>query len=208
MAHSRVISRRVLFDGDPWMRLVALTVQRGGERIEWTAVERKAGDRLVEDIVAVFAVTEDGDVVCTELLRPPLVRDVSINRSDQVRTLELPAGLCDMDSETLKSAARRELREETGYEAAEFIRIPVAPESAGMARTRVYLLLASGCRKVCEPDLEKAERVMQLQTVLLPLDRLPEALARYRLEHGTIIDHKIAAGAFWWKHYQERPRTA
>jgi ADP-ribose pyrophosphatase len=55
--------------------------------------------------VAVLPITPDGDVLLVRQLRPA-VRDV---------TVEIPAGLMDVEGEDAVSCASRELLEETGY---------------------------------------------------------------------------------------------
>src|SRR4051794_9571512 len=58
-----------------------------------------------KDWCNIIPITEDGKVV--------LVKQYRIGISDH--TLELPGGIADVSSESLKDAAIRELAEETGY---------------------------------------------------------------------------------------------
>src|SRR4051812_22417920 len=80
-------------------------VQKG----KWEFVERKK----VSGIVGIVAVTDDGKLILVEQFRPP------VNK----RVIEIPAGLAGdvagREEESLETAARRELLEETGYEARE-----------------------------------------------------------------------------------------
>src|SRR5690606_39345611 len=88
----------ILYKGE-WLRMV--------KRGHWESCERTHGkDGLA---VLVIAVTPDDDVLFVEQYRVPL----------GARTIEMPAGLVgdDDDGDTLESAARRELIEETGWDA-------------------------------------------------------------------------------------------
>ena len=88
----------------------------------WEFVERPG----IHGIVIVVAVTPDGRLLLVEQWREPVGADV----------LELPAGLAgDSGSpvaEPLEEAARRELVEETGWDATEMERLTSGPPSAGV----------------------------------------------------------------------------
>src|SRR3546814_7847285 len=89
----------LLYQGE-WLRMV--------KRGQWESCERTHGkDGLA---VLVIAVTPDDHVLFVEQYRVPL----------GAKTIEMPAGLVGDDdaSDTLESAASRELIEETGWEAA------------------------------------------------------------------------------------------
>ena len=81
----------------------------------WEYVTRKG----VCGIVAMVALTDDGKLVFVEQDRPPVGK----------RVVELPAGLAGdkagEEDEALADAARRELLEETGYEALSMVRVAV-----------------------------------------------------------------------------------
>src|SRR5437868_5276351 len=67
----------------------------------------------ITGIVGIVAVTDDGKLILVEQFRPPV----------NTAVIELPAGLAGdvagADDEPLAAAARRELLEETGFDAAE-----------------------------------------------------------------------------------------
>src|SRR5215217_8780485 len=87
----------------------------------WEYATRKG----VSGIVGIVAVTDDGKLVLVEQDRPPVGK----------RVIELPAGLAGdaagKEKEDLAEAARRELLEETGYEADNWAQVAEGAASAG-----------------------------------------------------------------------------
>src|SRR4051812_45861567 len=117
----------ILFDGN-YLRLV----QKDG----WQYVERPN----VTGVVAIIAVTDERKIVLVEQDRIPLGRSV----------IELPAGLVgDSDSsEDVLTAARREMLEETGYDAAELNVVGTGAPSAGLTNEVVTFVRAQSLTKV------------------------------------------------------------
>ena len=117
-----------LYEGR-WLRLC----RRG----TWEYAERTHGKGMA---VIVIAITAEDHVLFVEQHRVPLGS----------RTIEMPAGLVgdDHDADTLASAARRELIEETGYEAAHVEVLLTGPTSAGMSNERIAFVRATGLRRV------------------------------------------------------------
>ena len=86
----------------------------------------------------IVALTADSELLLVEQYRIPL----------GARVIELPAGLvgdvAGRETEDLLQAAGRELREETGYEAAHIEYLLEGPSSAGMSNECYALVLATG----------------------------------------------------------------
>lgn len=121
----------ILYQGE-WLRMV--------KRGHWESCERTHGkDGLA---VLVIAVTPDDHVLFVEQYRVPL----------GARTIEMPAGLVgdDVEGDTLESAARRELIEETGWEAGRIDVLLVGPTSSGMSNERIAFARARDLRRVGE----------------------------------------------------------
>ena len=86
-------------------------------------------------------------------------------------TIEFPAGGIerkdgkqyggedDLSSEDAFAAAKRELREETGYESDEWTHLLTVPSNATISDNYAYLYMARNCRKVSGQDLDDTEFV-------------------------------------------------
>jgi len=99
--------------------------------------------------VVVLPFTPDGEVVTIAEWRQAVGR---VNRG-------LPAGTSEPGDTDLAAAARRELTEETGYEAETVERLDVAEPANGIANTVHHYFVARGCRPVGEQDLDFNESI-------------------------------------------------
>ena len=143
----------------------------------WEYVEH----RVAKEAAMIVAVTEDRLLVLAEEFRPPIGRPV----------VSLPTGLVgDEGAEDASNAARRELREETGYTADAFVPIGRGPGSAGQSSEMILFFLASPARLAGEQAAHDRGRI---RVHAVPLARLREWTAR-RESEGAAIDPKIWAG--------------
>lgn len=120
-------------------------VQRAG----WEYVER----RNVSGVVVIVPITDDGRLVLVEQPRLPVGGPV----------IELPAGLAGdipgAEHEALAVAARRELVEETGYEAATIEYLADGPLSAGLTSETATFFRATGLRRVATGGGDPSEQI-------------------------------------------------
>ena len=151
-------------------------VRRG----DWEYVTRKKSS----GIVAIVAVTDDGKLVLVEQCRPPVAKSV----------IELPAGLvgdeAGHEQEALTDAARRELLEETGYEASEMTFLTEGVPSAGITDEIITLLRATGLKKTGKGEGDGCEQITLHEVAV---DRVPSWLEGQR-NAGRLVDLKIYSG--------------
>jgi len=159
-------------------RHLRLVVRNG-----WEFVERPG----IRGIVIVVAVTPGESILLVEQRREPVDANV----------LELPAGLAgDADSpadEPLEEAARRELVEETGWDASEMERLTVGPPSAGVTSEVVTFFRARGLSKVGAGGGVEGEAITVHE---VPLAAAEDFLAE-REAGGTLVDPKVWAGLWF-----------
>lgn len=97
-------------------------------------------------------------------------------------TLEIPGGIID-EGETPFAAAQRELREETGYEAARWTGLGSIAPNPAFQRNRIHTFFAEGCRRVGELQLDPGE---DIEVELVPVSKVDELLARGELDHALV----------------------
>ncbi|WP_255595613.1 NUDIX hydrolase [Lysobacter sp. BMK333-48F3] len=148
-------------------------------RGHWEYAERTHGKGMA---VIIIAVTPDDRVLFVEQQRVPL----------GARTIEMPAGLVgdDHDHDTLESAARRELVEETGWEPAKVEVLLIGPTSAGMSSERIAFVRATDLRRVGDGGGVDGEDIVVHE---VPRDHAPAWLMR-KQDEGYELDLKLWAG--------------
>ena len=99
--------------------------------------------------VVVLPFTPDGDVVVIDEWRQAVGR---VNRG-------LPAGTVEADDPVLAAAARRELREETGYEADATTHLFSAEPTNGIANSVHHYFVARGCEPSADQNLDFNESI-------------------------------------------------
>ncbi len=100
------------------------------------------------DYVVIVAKDTEGKYICVRQFRQGI---------KQVTT-EFPAGGVEKkDGEAYLETAKRELREETGYESDEWRFLLSVPSNATLADNYAHLFVADNCRKVSGQELDDTE---------------------------------------------------
>ncbi len=98
-------------------------------------------------------------------------------------SLEIPGGVIDPGEEPL-AAARRELLEETGYEAESFELVSVVAPNPALQDNRCFTYLARGARKTGATAFDDLE---DLETVLVPKNELASLIDDREIAHSLVV---------------------
>jgi ADP-ribose pyrophosphatase len=149
----------------------------------WEFVKRKD----CTGIVVIVPITSDKKVIFVEQYRVPLGKNV----------IEFPAGLVgDLKharKESMKTAALRELFEETGYLAKKMEFILEGPVSAGMSAQQIAFFRASQLKKMGTGGGDLTENILVHN---VPLKKAAAWLFQMQ-KKGKLIDPKVFAGLFF-----------
>jgi 8-oxo-dGDP phosphatase len=102
------------------------------------------------------------------------------------RFVELPAGLLDQPGEDPLEAARRELREEGGLEAGEWVHLHHLHNSPGFSSERIDIYLARDLRPVDRGDFVPENEEADMSMHWVPVDELVRAVLDKRLTDGPL----------------------
>lgn len=126
---------------------------------------------------AVVPVDTAGNVYLVRQFRAPLEKI----------TVEIPAGKLDAPDEDRLEAAKRELREETGFQAEKWTKLTDMATTPGFCTEVISIYLATELR-AGETDFDEDE--------FLGLVKMPLSEAVARIMRGEICDSKTIAGLF------------
>jgi ADP-ribose pyrophosphatase len=153
------LSRRKVVDCHPWLRLWAEDVQLPDGRVVEGFFTIEMPDYVVD-----VALTPDGRVVVER----------NYKHGPRRVCLNLPAGYVEPGEEPL-AAARRELLEETGYVAQEWLALGGFTNDGNRGCGMGHLFLAHQAQKVADPDAGDLE---EMEIGLMGLDEVIEAVRR------------------------------
>jgi len=149
----------------------------------WEYVDRTN----VTGAAIIVAVTEEQKLLLVEQFRIPV----------HARTIELPAGIIGDDpgsrDEAHAEAARRELIEETGFEAGLIEALTHGPSSSGLTSETITLFLATQLRRVGEGGGVVHEDITVHEVPLVQVHSWLEAKAK----SGVLVDPKVYAGLYF-----------
>jgi ADP-ribose pyrophosphatase len=158
-----------------FMRLI----RQGG----WEYVQRSN----CTGIVVIVAMTDDRRMILLKQFRPP------VNRY----CIELVAGLVNdqgkVRKESMATAAKRELLEESGYKAKKMTQILVGPVSPGSSADCMTLFLAEGLVKSGQGGGDHTE---DIEVFEIPMVRV-ESWLREMERRGCLVDPKVYTGLYF-----------
>lgn len=165
--------KKILYEGK-FVTLGATNfVDRSGKDQVWEWTEKN-------DVIAVLPIKDDGKMVLVKNYRIPV----------EAYVIETPAGLMDHDGESREDAIKRELLEETGYQAKIFHEMPAWPYKSGTSRNKIYGFVATGLTKMHEATGEDTEDLEAIEVSFIEAMKLwldppkgvlfqPEIIAMY-----------------------------
>lgn len=125
------------------------------------------------DWVNIIAVTKEKEVVLIEQFRHGIEEVI----------LEIPGGMVDGD-EDFEFAARRELLEETGFAADEFIYLGKSRPNPAIQDNWIHHFAAFNAEKVQETEFDEHESVI---TKLAPLAEVRQMILEGKITHSLVI---------------------
>jgi ADP-ribose pyrophosphatase len=125
----------------------------------------------------VVALDDDGRVFCLRQYRHAARR----------RFVELPAGLCDVDGEDPLAVARRELREEAGLEAGEWVRLATTYPSPGISAEVMHFFLARDLAVADRGDFVAQHEEADMEAFWVDFDDLRAAALDGRLQDAPMV---------------------
>ncbi|MCA9311037.1 MAG: NUDIX hydrolase [Phycisphaerales bacterium] len=128
----------------------------------------------VPDFVHVFPVTSQGEIILVRQFRHGI----------EAPTIEPPGGLVDPGDPDPAAAARREMIEETGYDAPDIRPIGMIHPNPALLTNRAFFFVAERARRLQETRLEATE---DIRLLTLPVDDIDRAIADGRITNALII---------------------
>jgi ADP-ribose pyrophosphatase len=178
-----VAESRLEYDGGGWVvRLRNDLIRRPGHP------EDEPFSRLVVEhpgAAIILALDEQERVLCLWQYRHAVRHTL----------VQLPAGLLDVDGEDPLDVARRELREEAGYEAGSWTHLLSAYSSPGITAEMSHYFLATDLTEVGRGDFEPEHEEAEMELAWVPFADLHDAVREGRLADAHLALAVLTAGS-------------
>jgi len=149
------------------------TVREDRARAQTDGREKAFAVLEAPDWVNVIALTDAGKVLLIRQYR----------QGTKEVTVEIPGGMIERGEDPL-TAAKRELLEETGYEALTWEAIGEVTPNPALQTNRTYTYVARGARSTGNPQPDADE---EIEVEEVPLARIPRLIADRTIEHALVI---------------------
>ena len=153
------------------------------------------------DVEVQQVITPHGNKTQREIVHhAPAIAILALTADNKIAktTLEIPAGKLDQrDADNALHAAKRELNEETRYEATSLKKISSFYTSVGCMDEYMTLYLATGLKRVSNELPQDQDEQLMLKEVTLP-----QALEM--IDQGEIEDAKTIMAIYYWQGMNNR----
>ncbi|WP_370172027.1 MULTISPECIES: NUDIX hydrolase [Hyphomonas] len=143
------------------------------------------------DWATIIPITDSGNIV--------LIREY--RHAGEVVLLGLPGGVMDAGETDPKIAAQRELREETGYSARDFVPVGTCHPNPAVQNNRLHFFLATGCRKTDVQSLDPNEEIEVLE---MPYQEFL-SYEKFDAQHAHHAAALFYTERYFGKHPEKRP---
>lgn len=160
---------RIPIHRNPLFTVEERGIERDGERRSIVAID-------TADWVHVIPLLPDGRIVLVRQWR----------YATESFHLELPGGIVDDPGED-RAAAERELAEETGYRAGRWRRLGEVEPNPAILDNRLTAWVATELERIPPEERPPVDEHEELEVVEVPLERVPELVARGEIRHALML---------------------